>query len=176
MSTHDFDIDSLAKYLHLSPDQVRKMADRDRLPGRKIGGTWKFSKQEIHLWLENKIGAANELELNDVDKVLNQYSTETDESLIANLMKEELIWTPMLARTKNSVIEKTCELASQFGALWMPKEMAEAIRKREALHPTALGNGVALLHPRRPQPSFFGESFIALGMTTTGIPFGGPRG
>ena len=34
MAEEDFDIDSLASYLHLTPSQVRKMADRDRLPGR----------------------------------------------------------------------------------------------------------------------------------------------
>jgi PTS system nitrogen regulatory IIA component len=54
--------------------------------------------------------------------------------------------------------------------------MAEALTSREELHPTALGNGVALLHPRRPLPSIMGEPFLALGITTSGIPFGGPRG
>ena len=54
--------------------------------------------------------------------------------------------------------------------------MAEAIRQREQLHPTALDNGVALLHPRRPMASAMGEPFLALGRTSTGIPFGGPRG
>ena len=57
-----------------------------------------------------------------------------------------------------------------------PEKMAEAIRQRENLHPTALENGVALLHPRRPLPSIIGEPFVALGRTHQGLPFGGPRG
>ena len=54
--------------------------------------------------------------------------------------------------------------------------MAEALQSREELHPTALGNGVALLHPRRPMPNIMGDPFLALGVTSSGIPFGGPRG
>ena len=49
--------------------------------------------------------------------------------------------------------------------------MAEAVRAREALHPTALGNGVALLHPRRPQASILADSLIALGICSSPIPF-----
>jgi PTS system nitrogen regulatory IIA component len=54
--------------------------------------------------------------------------------------------------------------------------MAEAVRARESLHPTALGNGVALLHPRRPQASILAQPFLALGRTFKGIPFGDERG
>ena len=36
MSADDFDIDSLAAYLHLTPQQVARLADRGKLPGRKV--------------------------------------------------------------------------------------------------------------------------------------------
>jgi PTS system nitrogen regulatory IIA component len=51
--------------------------------------------------------------------------------------------------------------------------MIEAVKAREEMHPTALENGVALLHPRRPMPSILGEAFLAFGRTPRGIPFGG---
>ena len=51
MPNNDFDIDSLAAYLHLSPQQVMRMADRGKLPGRKLGGQWRFAEAEIHHWL-----------------------------------------------------------------------------------------------------------------------------
>ena len=54
--------------------------------------------------------------------------------------------------------------------------MTEAVRVREELHPTALDNGVALLHPRRPLASILAEPLLALGRTTQGIPFGGRGG
>ena len=178
MATDDFDIDSLAAYLHLTPDQVRKMAERGRLPGRRVGGSWRFSRAEIHHWFEDKIGASDESELIAVEKVLDRHSRPTAEPDLdlAQLLSIERIALPLNARTKNSVIDEICKFAASTGALWLPEDMADAIRSREELHPTALGNGVALLHPRRPQPSLYGDSFLALGVTSSGIPFGGPRG
>ena len=40
------------------------------------------------------------------------------------------------------------------------------------MHSTALDNGVALLHPRRPMPAILAEAVLALGITPGGIPFG----
>jgi PTS system nitrogen regulatory IIA component len=54
--------------------------------------------------------------------------------------------------------------------------MADAVRVRETLHPTALDNGVALLHPRRPLAAILGQPLLALGLTWQGIPFGGSKG
>jgi nitrogen PTS system EIIA component len=68
------------------------------------------------------------------------------------------------------------ELAAKTGYLWDPAEMAEAVEARENLHPTALDNGVALLHPRRPLPQILEEPLLALGRTVQGIPFGGEGG
>jgi len=54
--------------------------------------------------------------------------------------------------------------------------MAEAVEAREKLHPTALDNGVALLHPRRPLAQILAEPLLALGRTPSGIPFGSESG
>jgi len=67
-------------------------------------------------------------------------------------------------------------LAANTGHLWDSAEMAEAVQARENLHPTALDNGVALLHPRRPLGQILAQPFLALGRTTGGIPFGSERG
>ena len=178
MVDEDFDIMSLAAYLHLNPDQVRKMADRGRLPGRRVGGKWRFSRPEIHQWFEEKIGLSDEQELSDVEKILDRNTRiqPEDDFHIPDLLSENNIYVPFLARTKNSVIQKICEFTANTGTLWEPAKMAEALQSREELHPTALGNGVALLHPRRPMPNIMGDPFLALGVTSSGIPFGGPRG
>ena len=175
MSDDDFDVDSLATYLHLTPAQVEKMASRAKLPGRRVGGQWRFSRNEIHHWFEDRIGISDELELERVEKVLEIGTSDEDEP-ITKLISKHSIWLPLAARTKSSVIEQMCRKSVEAGLLWDPDKMSSAIRLRENLHPTALENGVALLHPRRPTSSIISEPFIALGITTTGIPFGGPRG
>ncbi len=177
MAEEDFDIMSLAAYLHLNPEQVRKMADRNKLPGRRVSGKWRFSRPEIHQWFEKRIGLSEEQELDEVDKVLERNQTATTAPVrIPELLSIDNIYVPFLARTKSSVIKQICDLTGQTGRLWDPSKMSEAIKSREELHPTALGNGVALLHPRRPMPTILGDPFLALGVTTSGIPFGGPRG
>jgi len=178
MAHEDFDIDSLAAYLHLTPPQVAKMADRGNLPGRKVGKQWRFAQAEIHHWLEERIGASGESELIQVEGVLDRAGKKAghDAVSIVSLLPVEAIEVPLPARTRNSVVNSMVQLASRTGLLWDPEKMADAVRARETLHPTALDNGVALLHPRRPMPTVLAEPLIALGRTQKGIPFGGPRG
>ena len=171
----DFDVAGLAKYLHLSPQQVVKLADRGRLPGRKVGGCWRFAKPDIHHWFEHRIGLSDELELVEVEAVLQRSAPVDDEQevRIAPLLPLEAIAVPLLARTRNSVINSMVELAAQTGWLWDTAEMAEAVKAREAMHTTALADGVALLHPRRPLAKILDQPFLSLGRTGGGIPFGG---
>lgn len=177
MPYEDFDIDSLAKYLHITPTQVMKLADRGKIPGRKVAGQWVFSQHEIHHWLEDRIGASDEDELVEVEEVLDRAApTGTEDISIADLLPPEAIAVPLEAKTRSRVISSMCELAANTGLLWDADKMTEAVRDREELHPTALDNGVALLHPRRPLPNILAEAFLALGVTYKGIPFGGGRG
>lgn len=174
MAAQDFDIDSLAAYLHLAPLQVARMADRGKLPGRKVSGQWRFTVAEIHHWLEERIGASDEEQLVKMESVLERPHEEVIS--IAGLLPLEAIAVPLLAKTRGSVIGRMCELAAETGLLWDAERMTDAVRERENLHPTALDIGVALLHPRRPLPTLLVEPFLALGRTYQGIPFGGARG
>jgi len=177
MPTQDFGIESLAAYLHLSPQQVTRLADRGKLPGRKVAGEWRFSRAEIHHWLEARIGLSDD-ELVDVEGVLEAQdrADRQEQILIARLLPPEAIEIPLRARTRNSVFTAMVDVAARTGWLWDPAKMVQAVRAREDMYSTALDNGVALLHPRRPMPSILGQAFLALGCTPTGIPFGGSRG
>jgi len=95
---------------------------------------------------------------------------------IAAMLPIDAIAVPLDARTRSSVISSMVQLAARTGWLWDAEKMIEAIRYREEMFPTALDNGVALLHPRRPMPSILAEPFLAFGRTDRGIPFAGKRG
>ena len=178
MTSEDFDLDRLAVYLHLTPAQVARMADRSRLPGRKISGQWRFSQAEIHHWLEERIGASDEEALVKVEGVLKQseHPVENESIFLTELLPITAIALPLTSRTRHSVIHDMVDLAGETGLLWDTEKMEVAVRMREKLHPTALDNGVALLHPRRPLPSILADPILALGRTHQGIPFGGGRG
>lgn len=170
-----FSVDDLATYLHLTPQQVMRLADRGKIPGRKVGGAWVFAEAEVHLWLENRIGLSDEEELVEVEGVLEHApgGHQVDEPVIlSEILPIEAIEVPLAARTRNSVIDGMVDVAARTGWLWDPQKMADAVRSREEMHPTALENGVALMHPRRPMPNILGQSFIAMGVTRSGLPFG----
>jgi PTS system nitrogen regulatory IIA component len=173
MAQEDFDIDRLAAYLHMMPAAVLKLADRGKLPGRRIGGQWRFSAAEIHHWLEDRIGLSDDDALAQMEGALNRATDHAaDDVSISNLLTVEAIEIPLNARTRASVITKMTEVAARTHLLWDSEKLAEAVRAREEMHSTALDNGVALLHPRRPMPAILEEAVIALGITPNGIPFG----
>ena len=178
MASKDLDIDQLALYLHITPAEVSKMAVRGKIPGRRVNNEWRFSESEIHHWLEDRIGVGDAQELERVEKVLerNIDVTSDERAMLADFLSPLAVAVPLDARTRGSVIREMCSLASQTGLLWDPTTMAEAVAAREALHPTALENGVALLHPRRPQSSILSEPLVALGISTQPIPFGNVSG
>lgn len=177
MAEEDFDVGGLAAYLHMLPAQIMKLVDRGKLPARRVGGEWRFSSAEIHHWLEDRIGLSDNTELAELETSLERADTTTNGDLsIAALLPVEAIAIPLQARTRSSVITGMTELASNTGLLWDPTKMADAVAAREAMHPTALDIGVALLHPRRPHPGILGEAVLALGITSQGIPFGGASG
>lgn len=177
MADDDFDISSLAAHLHMLPAQVVKLAERGKIPARRVAGQWRFSRPEIHHWLEDRIGISTADELAEMETNLERTDTDVDSEIsITQLLPVETIAVPLAARTRSRVISSMCDLASTTGMLWDAGKMAEAVTAREEMHPTALDIGVALLHPRRPQSSILGEAVMALGITSQGIPFGGTGG
>ncbi len=177
MAAKDLDVEQLAVYLHLTPPQVRRLADREQLPGRRIGGQWRFSEAEVHAWLEERIGASNLEELAQMQPMVDRWSDANSDSVeLSSLLHADAIAVPLEARTRGSVIRTICKLAEATGLLWDATKMSEAVLAREDLHPTALDNGVALLHPRRPQSSLLAEPLLALGVTSQPLPFGNQSG
>ncbi|MCA9191377.1 MAG: PTS sugar transporter subunit IIA [Planctomycetales bacterium] len=178
MASSDLDVDELAAFLHLTPQQVQRLADRGQLPGRRISGSWRFAEAEVHTWLENQIGSSSDAqELNQVQRVVDRWSERRSDSVcLSSLLPIEAIEIPLAARTRGSVIRRMCELAESTGLLWDATRMAEAVQSREELHPTALDNGVALLHPRRPQSSILAEPLLGLGISLQPLPFGNRSG
>ncbi len=167
----DFDVAGLAAYLHISPERVLKLATQGKLPGRKLAGTWRFAEAEVHHWLEARIGASDEEQLQHVEAALHRSGRDQSSWSIATLCPIERIAVPLPVRTRGSAIRDMCQLATEGGLLWDAATMATAVQAREELHPTALDNGVALLHPRRPQSTVLADSVLALGVCQQPISF-----
>ena len=83
MAEADFDIGSLAAFLHILPAQVAKLADRGKLPGRKVAGQWRFSRAEIHHWLEQRIGISDDHQLLQMEEMLHESARQSADQPVA---------------------------------------------------------------------------------------------
>ena len=46
-------VNEVSKYLKLAESTVYRLAQQHKLPCRKVGGTWRFSRESIDQWLAN---------------------------------------------------------------------------------------------------------------------------
>ena len=47
-------IDELAEYLRIAKSSLYKLAQEGKVPGQKVGRHWRFRKQAIDAWLDQK--------------------------------------------------------------------------------------------------------------------------
>lgn len=175
MAHESFSLNDLAKQLGRDRRELEKLANRGRIPGRKVQGEWQFHSTEITHWLEQEMRSYSTSELERVEQTNPPPQLDAD-NLISSLMPEELIAVPLEARTKRSVLESLIEVAGRTWQIWEPATVLTAVQEREEAYPTAFDNGVAIPHPRNPIPDAVGEPLIAYGRTLSGIPFGAQNG
>ena len=170
------DLAQLAVYLHRDVREVSKLANRGYLPGKKVGGEWRFASLEINHWIETQMHAFTEAELEGIERRGSATCVMT-EPLISSMLSENTIAVPLLASTKASVLKELVRLAEQSWQIYDPEALLQAIKQREELGTTALESGIAIPHPHRTlSPKVQGDAVIAFGRTPNGIPFGAPDG
>ncbi len=174
MENSIMDIDQLAAYLQRDAREVDKLADRGHLPGKKIGGQWRFASSEINYWIETQMHAYTEQELEALERRKSS-ACLVGEPLILSMLTEATIGVPLHATTKASVLRELVKLAEQSWQIYDTDALHAAIKSREELGTTALSGGVAIPHPHRPlSEKVQGDSIIAIARTGRGIPFGAP--
>ena len=174
MSRDYYTIDELTRQLGREKRSVEKQVSRGHIPGRRVGGEWRFNKTEITNWLEREIPGFSETDLAVLER--SQQSTEVSSSSpVSSLLHPDLVEVPLDAGTKPSVLKKLVEVAGRTWQVFDSSAVLQAVRQREEIQSTGFDGGVAIPHPQNRMPEALGESMIAFGRTVSGIPFGGPR-
>jgi PTS system nitrogen regulatory IIA component len=170
------DLQQLAAYLHRDVRDVSKLANRGYLPGKKIGGQWRFASSEINYWIETQMHAFTEEELTALER-RGHRGYVAEEPLLLSMLSENTVAVPLHASTKSSVLKELALLAERSWQIYDVDALHQAVKHREELGTTALESGVAIPHPHRPlSAKAQGESVIAFARTGAGIPFGAPDG
>jgi PTS system nitrogen regulatory IIA component len=150
------------------------LINRGIIPGRRIGGEWRFNEIEVTHWLEQDLRGLDDQGLAQLEQ--SQQSSELNElSPIEALLQVETCEVPLDAGTRPAVLQALLEVAGRTWHVWDPASVLKAVKEREDVMSTAFENGVAIPHPRNPLPEALGQSVIAFGRTLSGIPFGAPR-
>jgi len=170
------DLQQLATYLQRDVREVSKLANRGYLPGKKVGGEWRFSSTEINHWIETQMHAFTEEELAALERG-NGAVCVADAPLVSSMLSDRTMAIPLAASTKASVLKELVTLAEQSWQIYEPETLLAAIKRREEMGGTALASGVAIPHPHRPlSDKSQGDSVVAFARTGGGIPFGAPDG
>ncbi len=174
MSLEDF-----AKHVGMDAREVRKLADRDKLPGHKVGGEWRFNRARVTEWVQQEIHNFNDARLVALERAMSGRSANGvsgDSLVVTDLIGVDGVDIAFPARTKASVLRELARLAARTGLLYDGAGLLDAVEQREALCSTALPNGVAIPHPRQPMPYVSAEPLICVARLGSGLGFGAPKG
>ena len=152
-----------AKKLKVSERVIQEMINSGTFETKMVGKNVKVDEDSLNEWLEN----------------LN----ETDEKLLAlkrvichfeEYMRPENIFLDFAAENKFDAIRILSEKAKELKLVRDARWLYEVVVAREELISTAIGHGVALLHPRHLHPSKIKTPSILFGRSSEPVDFDAP--
>ena len=94
----------------------------------------------------------------------------------AAVFRAEAIDLSVAAKAKAGLLRDMTDLAERSGLVYDVDGLFKELEARETAASTAIGEGVALLHPRFHDPYMFEETFVAYGRSERPVFFGAPDG
>jgi len=136
----------VADRLQLSERTLYRLLQRGELPGRKIGGQWRFRMAEIDYWLDMRVSRMP-------TSALRQLGAEGPPTMapLADLIRPENALIRIPSGPPSEVIREFVAAVTYPEAV-DGTELAARIHQREELSSTATGDGVAFLHTPRWEP------------------------
>lgn len=152
-----------AKKLKVSERVVQEMITSGLFETKLVGKNLKIDEDSLNEWLEN---------LNDADEkmlALKRVICHFEE-----YMRPENIFLDFHADNKFDAIRILSEKAKDLKLVRDARWLYEVVVAREELISTAIGNGVALLHPRHLHPSKIKVPSILFGRSQEPVDFDAP--
>lgn len=164
-----------ATYLGMTEEEIVRKARCGDLPAEARGGRWVFSKEDIDHWTEKRIGTSRGEQLRRLERTVGRRHG-SDPFVVRSLLHPRAIDLALDARTRGSALRGLVACADRTGLVYDARALLDLVEQRENMLSTAIEGGVAIPHPRRPDPYLSEQSLIAFARTSCGIPFGAPDG
>lgn len=153
-----------AAYLKLAERTMHRMIQRSEVPCARVGGQWRFVKSVLDDWLLSRMQVLprNELAplLDSADGIV-RLAPMIDPRFVVELTTGDIL--PQL--TAPLVAAGVVSDATRF---------VELLTAREQLSSTAIGNGVAVPHVRRPHDNPISAPAIVFGLSREGVSYDAP--
>lgn len=167
-TTEIMTIKEVSKYLKMNERTVYKLIQGGQIPATKLGKQWRLNKEQLNEWLGFQVA-----ELPTEDLVHLERDHKESVIKITPLLKEENIVFNFYAQSKTQVIQKLVDVIIKNNKL-TPTEgekLTQAIMERERLCSTAVGEGVAIPHPRDVVITDIKRPLLSAGVCRNGMDF-----
>ncbi len=172
-----FNADEAAAYLHVPREALDRLVKTKEIPFQVQAGRVVFTRYDIDAWASQRILRLTGDKLDQYHLASTKARQEDGQSLIMPDLVQPLWAEPGLqSRTASAVLRDMVKVGERSEKICDPRQLLTLLEEREALCPTSVPGGLALLHPRQHTPFMFMESLIAVGRTRSGVPFGAPDG
>jgi excisionase family DNA binding protein len=175
-------IGQLAAYLGWSARFIEGLVRGERLPGIEIDGQWRFRRDDVVEWLEQKIQTLDTAHVTELEAKMESslladgiFRTTRTDRLTSRLPLMGIALDVPLT-SKQDVLRSISSLAEATGLLSDREYLLASLVDRESLCSTAVPGGVAFCHPRRPIPSAIQRQFLCFLRTATPVDFGAEDG
>lgn len=159
----------LADYIKLNEKTILKMAQTGKLPGIKIANQWRFYLSAVDTHLQKSTIKSSNDNLNILIKTI-----EEDIIPLSRLMEISSINLDLKSRKRDDVLYELAQIANKAGLALYTKELFHQLRERENMLSTAVGDGVAIPHPRNPTANLFKKPNIIMARSKKGVDFFAP--
>ena len=135
MSSEILTIEEVARYLRVSERTVYEWAQKGEIPAGKIGTVWRFQKDDIESWVDERL-ASSKTSVSKQHKIVTENFLSPDRVVLLDYA------------SKHDVLVMMSEVLAKAPQVKNSAELLDAILKREALMSTAVGRGIAIPHVR----------------------------
>ncbi|MBF0567457.1 MAG: helix-turn-helix domain-containing protein [Nitrospirae bacterium] len=157
-------VKDVAALLNVSDKTIYRMIQNDTIPCFRVGGQWRFDRNEITSWLEDNRSFSKKAGI-------DQPSSEDEEIIsIAEFIQRGGVYYNIPIGQKQAVILNCLNHIRTRIPDIAPRKLLAPIMEREGLCSTAVGHGIAVPHPGT-FASFTYDSYIALCHLEQPMPF-----
>ena len=157
MALNDLTVRETAEFLKVSEKTIYRWIRQGVIPAIKFQGQYRFDRNEIEAWARYK-------RISSHAPTSASSSTEQESADLSEAVKLGGIHYKIEGRSPDTLFHNIVELFP-FAAK-MPQDMKAALiadlLEREALVTTAIGNGIALPHPRHPRDWGIGAPTVGI--------------